>query len=153
MPPWSSRTSPAERLNGSSHGSNGNGSNSLRHVELPLLSPLTVLPSAENRIRRILRLIESGPARSIHELAEELNLSDSHLQHLFKQHTGVQLGHFLLEQRLMKAASLLENTRLSVKEVAAMVGYEHPSSFIRAFERRFAVAPRGYRLQNDRRNS
>lgn len=104
----------------------------------------------ETRIGKILKLIESEPARSIHDLAALLNLSRSHLQHLFKQQTGVQLGHLLLEQRLLKAAYLLENSTMSVKEIAYTVGYEHTSSFIRAFERRFAIAPRSYRQQNGR---
>jgi AraC-like DNA-binding protein len=40
---------------------------------------------------------------------------------------------------------------MSVKEIAFAVGYEHTSSFIRAFERRFGIAPRTYRTQADRR--
>jgi AraC-like DNA-binding protein len=32
-----------------------------------------------------------------------------------------------------------------VKEIAYTIGYEHASSFIRAFERRFAQAPLRYR--------
>ena len=109
---------------------------------------LSALASAqETRVRSVLKLIESAPECSIHELAQHLKLSHSHLQHLFKQHTGIQLGHLLTEQRLLKAAQLLENSSLSVKEIAYTVGYEHTSSFIRAFERRFRQAPRRYRMQ------
>jgi len=110
-----------------------------------------LFPSLQHaRIRKVLRVIESDPAYSIHDLAALLNLSHSHLQHLFKQETGVQLGHLLLEHRLLKAAQLLENSNMSVKEIAFTVGYEHTSSFIRAFERRFSIAPRGYREQISR---
>jgi transcriptional regulator GlxA family with amidase domain len=116
-----------------------------------LQNPAIVVSTQEVRIRKVLKLIESEPARSIEELAAQCNLSHSHLQHLFKQHTGVQLGHLLLEQRLLKAACLLENSNMSVKEIACAVGYEHTSSFIRAFERRFGIAPRTYRTQADRR--
>jgi transcriptional regulator GlxA family with amidase domain len=113
--------------------------------------PLIAIPSSqEHRIRKILKLIESEPARSIHELAAQFKLSQSHLQHLFKQQTGVQLGHLLMESRLRRAAHLLENSTMSVKEIAYAVGYEHTSSFTRAFERRFALAPRSYRRQSDR---
>lgn len=109
--------------------------------------PVLVDPARENRVRKIFKLIESEPACSIHDLATRCNLSHSHLQHLFKQQTGIRLGHLMLEQRLLKAARLLENSTLSVKEIAFQVGYEHASSFIRAFARRFALAPRSYRQQ------
>lgn len=107
-------------------------------------------PLQESRIRKILKLIESDPAHSIQDLAALCNLSHSHLQHLFKKQTGVQLGHLLLEHRLLKAAQLLENSNMSVKEIAFTVGYEHTSSFIRAFDRRFSITPRSYREQISR---
>jgi transcriptional regulator GlxA family with amidase domain len=107
---------------------------------------------AEGRIRRILELIESESPHTISDLALELNLSESRLQHLFKQTTGGGLGHRLTEQRLQKAALLLSGTRMRIKEIAAAVGYEHTSSFTRAFERRFEQAPLTYRqsvMSND----
>ncbi len=122
-----------------------------RVQEAELSRPIPPAPAQEHRVRTILKLIESEPARKIHELAAQVNLSHSHLQHLFKQQTGSRLGHVMLEQRLLKAAYLLESSNMSVKEIAYAVGYEHTSSFIRAFERRFALAPRCYRAQNDRR--
>ena len=108
-----------------------------------LLSPDQLVP--EERVRQMLKLIESEPPRTISRLAEEFNLSTSRLQHLFKQNTGVGLGHLLTERRLQKAAILLLHTTLRIKEIAAMVGYEHTSSFTRAFQRRFSQTPRDYR--------
>jgi len=102
-------------------------------------------PVSEFRIRRILERIEAELPCSISELAVEFNLSQSRLQHLFKQKTGVRLGRLLTEQRLQKAAVLLTHTSLRIKEIAAMVGYEHTSSFTRAFEQRFVQAPQAYR--------
>ena len=99
----------------------------------------------EGRIREILDKIESQSPQKISDLALEFNLSESRLQHLFKQQTGVQLGRLLTEQRLQKAAELLLRTRLRIKEIAAAVGYEHTSSFTRAFEQRFAQTPQVYR--------
>ena len=107
----------------------------------------------EKRLRKILEVIESEPPRHIQALAVECNLSQSHLQHLFKQHTGLGLGHLLNERKLARAAELLVGSNMSIKQVACAVGYEHTSSFIRAFERRFTQAPQAYRLNGgDRRN-
>jgi transcriptional regulator GlxA family with amidase domain len=99
----------------------------------------------EGRIREILDAIKSQAPQKISDLAVEFNLSESRLQHLFKQETGVQLGRLLTEQRLRKAAELLTHTRLRIKEIAAAAGYEHTSSFTRAFEQHFAQTPQGYR--------
>jgi len=93
-------------------------------------------------------LIDSEPPGKIHNWAGMLNLSKSHLQRLFKQATGLALGQLLTEKRLQTAANLLTSTNLSIKEIACAVGYEHGSSFTRAFERRFERAPREYRMEN-----
>lgn len=101
----------------------------------------------EDRFSRILHLVQSGRVCSIRDLAREFNLSASHLQHLFKAHTGSRLGQILGEKRLRKAADLLTQTDMSVKEIAYAVGYKHSSSFIRAFERFFRSAPCDYRQE------
>ncbi len=91
----------------------------------------------EGRVGKILRMVESGTTFAIRDLAFEFKLSPSYLQRLFKHQTGVCMGEWINEQRLQRAAHLLANSYLSVKEIAHNVGYEHASSFIRAFERRF----------------
>jgi AraC-like DNA-binding protein len=103
----------------------------------------------EGRVRRILRMVESGTIFTIRDLALEFHLSPSYLQRLFKHETGVCMGEWLNEQRLQRAAHLLANTYMSVKEIAHAIGYEHASSFIRAFERRFVRSPARYRKQSD----
>ena len=114
-------------------------------------APLRSLTSTmvEGRVRKILRMLESGTTFTIRDLALEFNLSPSYLQRLFKHQTGVCMGEWINEQRLQRAAYLLANSYLSVKEIAHNVGYEHASSFIRAFERRFTQAPARYRKQTD----
>jgi len=103
----------------------------------------------EGRVRKILQMVESGMTFTIRDLALELDLTPSYLQRLFKHETGVCMGEWLSEQRLQRAAHLLANSYMSVKEIAYTVGYEHSSSFIRAFERRFSQAPSRYRKQSN----
>jgi AraC-like DNA-binding protein len=104
----------------------------------------------ERRLRKVLELIESQPARSVSQLALEVHLSPAHLQRLFKQETGANVGDVLVEHRLQSAALLLSSSYLTIKEIGRRVGYEHHSSFVRAFHRRFAQAPRDYREQSYR---
>src|SRR5216684_1618721 len=109
------------------------------------LTPTTL----DGRVRKILKMVESGTTHTISDLALEFHLSPSYLQRLFKHQTGVCMGEWLSEQRLQRAAHLLANSYMSVKEIAHTVGYEHSSSFIRAFERRFTQAPARYRRRNE----
>ena len=101
----------------------------------------------ERRLRQVLEMIESDPSCSIRDLALKVALSPAHVQRLFKQQTGLQLGSLLAERRLQKAVELLTVSNLSIKEIAHTVGYSHHSSFVRAFQRRFAQSPKHYRLQ------
>jgi len=107
-------------------------------------------PALERRVLKVVEMVESGGTFAIRELAAELRLSPSYLQRLFKQETGICMGEWLSEQRLQRAAYLLSNSYLSIKEIAHAIGYEHTSSFIRAFERRYLQAPARYRKQIDK---
>ncbi|MGC2694489.1 MAG: helix-turn-helix transcriptional regulator [Candidatus Angelobacter sp.] len=116
------------------------GTNGIKPNEIKLVAQ-------ERRVIKILQMIQAQPLQRIENLAREFNLSHSHLEHLFKQQTGVSLGQLLTEQRMCRAAHLLANTNMRIKEIAHTVGYEHTSSFIRAFERHFMQAPRLYRQE------
>lgn len=111
-------------------------------VEAPLLS----LPEVhDRRVRQVVEIIDSEPSCSIRELAQTVSLSAAHLQRLFKQQTGYHIGSVMAERRLQKAAELLTVSNLSIKEIAFAVGYQHHSSFVRAFQRRFGQSPKHYR--------
>lgn len=107
----------------------------------------STVPVQERRLRQVVEMIESEPACSIRDLALKVSLSPAHLQRLFKQQTGTQLGSLVAERRLQKAAQLLTISNLSIKEIAHAVGYRHHSSFVRAFQRRFARAPKHFRRE------
>ena len=106
----------------------------------------------ERRVTKVVELVESGSTFTIRELAAEFHLSPSYMQRLFKQETGICMGEWLSEMRLRRAAYLLSNSYLSIKEITHAVGYEHTSSFVRAFERRFRRAPARYRKDGESRN-
>jgi transcriptional regulator GlxA family with amidase domain len=99
----------------------------------------------EPRLSKLIRLAESQPRYGVKDLAAAINLSPSRLEGLFKRLTGQQIGQYLLTLRLGKAARLLESTEMRVKEITFAVGYEHPSSFVRAFRKTYATSPGDYR--------
>ena len=100
------------------------------------------------RIRKVLEHLEDDPATSVRQLATLVNLSSSRLGHLFKLQMGVNLNHFLTNERLEKAADLLRQTELSIKEIAVRVGYHHSSSFDRGFQHKFGVPPANFRRRS-----
>ena len=112
----------------------------------PDVAAVTLRPIVnERRLRKCLDLIEAQPTLSVSELALEVRLTPAHLQRLFKRVTGVHVSRLIGEYRLQKAARLLSSSELAIKEIAHAVGYEHHSSFVRAFSRRFAQSPKQYR--------
>lgn len=115
-------------------------------IQCPVINPGTLIHVVrERRLRRVLERIEAGPPQSVSELARGVRLSPAHLQRLFKQETGVHISDLLVESRLRNAAHLLSTTEMEVKEIAYLVGYQHHSSFVRAFQRRFRQSPKQYR--------
>lgn len=107
----------------------------------------TTRVNPQERAKKILDAVEGGSLCRIRDLAVQFSLSTSHLQRLFKAQTGSRLGRSLTEERLRRAALLLLESDMSVKEIAYMVGYKHSSSFIRAFTRYFKQAPSCYRQE------
>jgi AraC family transcriptional regulator of arabinose operon len=101
------------------------------------------------RIRKILQDIEGNPSTDVEDLAITARLSVSRLSHLFKDQMGISLNSFLANARLDKAAELLLSTEMQIKEITYTVGYNHASSFDRAFRKRFQSSPNNYR--NERR--
>lgn len=120
---------------------------SLLTPDFALDGPFSLPSIQERRLRQVIEIIGADPTSSVRDLADKVSLSPAHLQRLFKRQTGIQLGFLIAEWRLQKAAELLRSTNLSIKEVAHRVGYQHHSSFVRAFERRFAQPPKLYRNQ------
>jgi AraC-like DNA-binding protein len=68
----------------------------------------------------------------------------------FKKLTGVSPKSYIQKLRLKKAKELLEDTNLSIFQIAQQVGYEHHSSLTRLFQHYENVTPLAYRQQTRR---
>jgi AraC-like DNA-binding protein len=79
-------------------------------------------------------------------LAAQANISASHFFALFKRQTGCAPIDCFIRLRMQHACRLLDETGLSVKEVAATLGYDDPFYFSRIFKTVNHVAPSEYRL-------
>ena len=79
------------------------------------------------------------------QVADNLNISISHLSRLFKDSTGENFANFVEAIRIEKAKHLLKETDASINEIADQVGYSSPNSFARAFKRINTITASEYR--------
>jgi len=86
----------------------------------------------------------NGPL-AVAVLAAQAKLSLSHYFALFKRRTGCAPMDFFTRLRMRRARYLLETTCLSVKEIAAVLGYDDQFYFSRVFKSIHRVAPSDYR--------
>lgn len=82
---------------------------------------------------------------TIQKLAEEVFISSSHLQTLFKKETGLTINDYITAFRIEKAKELLKDSAMKVYEVANAVGYQDPNYFTRIFKRLVGSSPVDYR--------
>ena len=84
----------------------------------------------------------------ISKLADIGNYSPYHLHRIMKAYLGESLGVYIIRLRLETAASLLLYSSETVNNIAFNVGYETPSSFTKAFKKRYGISPMESRKNN-----
>ncbi|HKU76367.1 MAG TPA: helix-turn-helix domain-containing protein [Pyrinomonadaceae bacterium] len=103
----------------------------------------------DQRVQRVITLIESSFDRelSVSEMARSVDLSVSHLQHLFKKDMGQSPAHYVQALRLKRARELLESSSLSIKQIMIRIGTKDRSNFERRFKRAYKLTPVQYRKE------
>ena len=81
----------------------------------------------------------------VRDIAERFGISDRSLNRLFSEVFQISPKAFLNQQRLRRAAALLENSELNISEVALKCGHPDNNYFSRVFRKHFGCAPREYR--------
>ncbi len=101
-------------------------------------------------IKKIHKQITEHPKRryTIDELAKEHGISKTTLKTCFKGVYGTSIAAYMKKYRMEYAAVLLQQTRGSVADIAAKVGYENQSKFAAAFKEIVGISPMQYRKIN-----
>ena len=76
------------------------------------------------------------------ELAREVGLSTRQLERLFQKYLGCTPSRYYLEMRLGRARSLLQQTCMSIMNVALATGFVSASHFSKCYRLQFGCAPR-----------
>lgn len=82
---------------------------------------------------------------NVTDIADRIGITRSHLNAAFQKELNLSIQRFLIDFRMHKAANLLVSTTMSVKEIAAHVGYRDQLVFSKAFKKKFGLSPKNYR--------
>ena len=78
-------------------------------------------------------------------LAESMAVSAPYLSKMFHEQTGTSPSRYLNDLRMRQAKKLLMDTSLTVREIAARVGYPDPFHFSRNFRNTIGCSPARFR--------
>lgn len=90
---------------------------------------------------------------TLDEIARKTFFSKFYIIHSFKKQYGTTPIQYLLDKRLTEAASLLENTNLSVTDITIGVGFSSASQLAKAFREKYGLTPQQYRARTKRAGS
>jgi transcriptional regulator GlxA family with amidase domain len=106
----------------------------------------------DSRVATVIEIMnqQSASRLSSQVIFDAVNLSRGRLRVLFKQETGLSPQRYMKLIRLEKAAYLLCNSFLSIKEVMFKCGIMDASHFVRDFKKQFGATPREFRAKSQR---
>lgn len=82
---------------------------------------------------------------SLAQISANTYLSPIYVSKVFKEAIGESPINYLIRVRLSKACELLDNSDVSVKEIASQVGYTDAYYFSKLFKKYFGISPMNYR--------
>jgi len=96
------------------------------------------------KARRIME-VHVSEKLSVKQIALLADIDPANLKKYFKRVTGIELYAFIWQTRLDNAKLLLVETNLSIPEISAIAGYNHPMIFIRKFKEYTGITPVSFR--------
>lgn len=101
--------------------------------------------AAPEVFHKIYELLQTDEHVTVDDMVEISGYSRIYFEQLFKKHHGVTPHRFLHNLYMNKAVRLLDDTNLTIKEVAFSCGYSDPAYFCRVFGKEFHCTPNTYR--------
>ena len=98
-------------------------------------------------VPNILRMMEEnlGGTLRVEDIARQTNYSRAYVFREFKRATGKSLMAYYNERRIRRAAELVAEGTLSVREIAERLGFDTPNYFSKSFKRIMGVTPSAYK--------
>src|SRR5271167_2939250 len=107
------------------------------------------------RINRVIDYLRGNLDRQVKlkELARVACLSEFHFHRIFGAVSGETLNNFTNRLRLEKAARLLRYSDQSITDIALDCGFSSSSTFSRAFQKAYSIAPIQFRKSGEIKDS
>lgn len=84
----------------------------------------------------------------VDELSKIAGMNINKMRKLFIQIFGMGIYDYFQKHRMLEAAKMLKNQKISVSEVGYLLGFENLSHFTRMFERYIGMKPKAYSMLN-----
>lgn len=120
---------------------------SLCYKLIMVLSRYVESDSIPPRLSRIVKYLDNNINKnlSLSDMCHRFGLSKSTINREFKEHFRQSPVDYFLEKKSLAAKYLIENTDLSMKEIAAEMGYSSQIYFSNDFKKRYGLAPSKFR--------
>jgi len=107
------------------------------------------LNPVDARIRELAETLASNPARriTVDQLAAQAGLSRVHFSRRFRHITGETPSGYIIRRRIGRAKELMQHSPMSLKEIAATLGYDDVFFFSRQFKQETGHSPGAWRVR------
>jgi len=103
--------------------------------------------STELYLEKSIEFIENNYPNNVkvNDIASYIGINRSYLTNIFRKNINMSPQKFLINYKIDKACELLNNPELSIKVIAASVGYADPLTFSKIFKKVIGINPKSYR--------
>lgn len=122
----------------------------LEHYRAPGSAPAPAAALSARQLRRVQALVRDNLDQPLTTalLAAEVELSVFHFSRCFKATCGLTPHQFVLQQRMLRARTLLRESGTAVGDIAVQLGFSSGSHFSQAFARHWGMTPLRFRMQH-----
>ena len=101
----------------------------------------------DDRFERVIRYIDEHLAEEIRldDLAQQMYLNSNYFIKFFKRNSGMSPIEYVVKTRVYRAKQYLQDTDMSIKDIAAKCGFTSVYYFDRVFKRYMGFTPSEYR--------
>lgn len=97
------------------------------------------------QIKQVVEIEYANPNLCLQFLADKVHLSVSYVSKVFKDCEGVSVSDYCLGIRMGKAAELLGQSDIPVKDIASSVGFSNENYFYAVFRKQRGLTPTEFR--------
>lgn len=85
---------------------------------------------------------------SLDSLGNIVHLHPAYLSKVFKETKGIGLLAYVTDVKMNKAAELLVDSDMKIRDIVLKVGYHKEQHFTKLFKNKYGITPKEYRLEN-----